>query len=181
MTFAARRINGSMLDEIRELDPVTRLARRRMKKLQEAREESAARGERPTVDDLCKATGLSRGKYWCTMDSAHFGSGKSLDDVMGETSEGADITRRSRMGATGDSGPSEEAAHKEMILWIVKGLQEDERQIFLLRYVQGCTMKLIGETVNLSESRISQMLSAIDRQVEDRIERVIETINNILN
>jgi RNA polymerase sigma factor for flagellar operon FliA len=44
---------------------------------------------------------------------------------------------------------------------ITKGLSKNERLILMLYYYEEMTMKEIGATLNLSESRVSQMHSAI--------------------
>ena len=44
---------------------------------------------------------------------------------------------------------------------ITKGLSRAERLIIVLYYYEGMTMKEIGATLDLSESRVSQMHSSI--------------------
>ena len=44
---------------------------------------------------------------------------------------------------------------------VTKGLNRNERLIIILYYYEELTMKEIGETLDLSESRVSQMHSSI--------------------
>ena len=50
---------------------------------------------------------------------------------------------------------------KDIKEWITRGLSRAERLIIILYYFEEMTMKEIGETLALSESRVSQMHSAI--------------------
>lgn len=50
----------------------------------------------------------------------------------------------------------------------LRGLTQTERLILLLYFRDGCTMKQIGEQLRLSESRISQMTSAMLRRLRSR-------------
>ena len=50
---------------------------------------------------------------------------------------------------------------KDLRELITKGLSRAERLIVVLYYFEGMTMKEIGATLDLSESRVSQMHSSI--------------------
>jgi RNA polymerase sigma factor for flagellar operon FliA len=52
---------------------------------------------------------------------------------------------------------------------ITKGLSRAERLILLLYYYEEMTMKEIGATLDLSESRVSQMHSAILARLRDQL------------
>ena len=55
---------------------------------------------------------------------------------------------------------------------VTKGLSKNERMIIILYYYEEMTMKEVGATLDLSESRVSQMHSAIiarlQQQLQDR-------------
>jgi RNA polymerase sigma factor for flagellar operon FliA len=52
---------------------------------------------------------------------------------------------------------------------ITKGLAKNERLILLLYYYEGMTMKEIGATLKLSESRVSQMHTAIIERLKGQL------------
>jgi len=54
---------------------------------------------------------------------------------------------------------------------VTRGLNRAERLIILLYYFEEMTMKEIGETLDLSESRVSQMHSAVLARLRNQLER----------
>jgi RNA polymerase sigma factor for flagellar operon FliA len=62
---------------------------------------------------------------------------------------------------------------------ITRGLSRAERLIIVLYYFEEMTMKEIGATLDLSESRVSQMHSSIllrlKAQISDRRKEIAET------
>ena len=60
----------------------------------------------------------------------------------------------------------------DIIRMVTKGLSRNERMIIILYYYEEMTMKEVGATLDLSESRVSQMHSAIiarlQQQLQDR-------------
>ena len=59
------------------------------------------------------------------------------------------------------SNPVQEIHRRDLRDLITKGLSRAERLIVVLYYYEGMTMKEIGATLDLSESRVSQMHSSI--------------------
>ena len=57
--------------------------------------------------------------------------------------------------------PLSELQRRDLKLLITKGLSRAERLIVVLYYYEEMTMKEIGITLDLSESRVSQMHSSI--------------------
>ena len=52
---------------------------------------------------------------------------------------------------------------------VTKGLSKSERLIIILYYYEELTMKEIGETLGLSESRVSQMHSELIERLQIRL------------
>src|SRR3989304_4785814 len=52
---------------------------------------------------------------------------------------------------------------------VTKGLNRNERLIIILYYYEELTMKEIGATLDLSESRVSQMHSAIVHRLQGQL------------
>jgi RNA polymerase sigma factor for flagellar operon FliA len=52
---------------------------------------------------------------------------------------------------------------------VTKGLNRNERLIIILYYYEELTMKEIGSTLGLSESRVSQMHSSIVTRLQDQL------------
>ena len=62
-TLAEYRINGAMLDYLRQIDPLPRAARRFQKQRDEVLSEYAATDETPSVGELAQKLGISVKKY----------------------------------------------------------------------------------------------------------------------
>jgi len=54
---------------------------------------------------------------------------------------------------------------------VTKGLNRNERLIIILYYYEELTMKEIGATLDLSESRVSQMHSSIVSRLQQQLGR----------
>jgi len=52
---------------------------------------------------------------------------------------------------------------------VTKGLSRNERMIIILYYYEEMTMKEVGATLDLSESRVSQMHSAIVNRLQQQL------------
>jgi RNA polymerase sigma factor for flagellar operon FliA len=52
---------------------------------------------------------------------------------------------------------------------VTRGLNRNERLIVILYYYEEMTMKEIGATLNLSESRVSQMHSSIVARLQSHL------------
>ena len=84
----------------------------------------------------------------------------SLDRRWGDDDEDGvkelDVVRDSR-----SEDPVRQLQKKDLKDLITRGLNKKERLIIVLYYYEELTMKEIGETLALSESRVSQMHAAI--------------------
>ena len=67
--------------------------------------------------------------------------------------------------------PFKSAQRKDIKELITRGLSRAERLIVILYYFEEMTMKEIGETLDLSESRVSQMHSAVLGRLRTQLEK----------
>jgi len=66
--------------------------------------------------------------------------------------------------------PITEIQKKDLKELITRGLTRAERLILILYYYEEMTMKEIGVTLDLSESRVSQMHSSILKRLKDQLD-----------
>ncbi len=169
-TFCAQRIRGAILDELRSLDWVPRLVRHRaQQRLQEtmrALEVELGHAQPPTKSRVawgCRARNMTR-------SSATPGA-VSLVSLSQKISD-ADGREMSEMDVVPDENgadPVIEAQKADIRDLINNGLSRAERLIIVLYYFEQMTMKEIGATLDLSESRVSQMHSAIIERLRDHV------------
>ena len=87
----------------------------------------------------------------------------SLSRKWFETDSNKDVREIDILEDKKGADPVREIQRKDLKELITKGLSRAERLIIILYYFEEMTMKEIGATLDLSESRVSQMHSSISR------------------
>ncbi len=161
-TYCAQRIRGAIFDELRAMDWVPRLVRSRTAKVERARKALEMElGRKPTDAEICDRLKVDDSEYQkLSKDSRPVGV-VSLNRKWFETDSSKDIREIDVIHDTRQENPLSEIQRKDLKLLITKGLSRAERLIVILYYYEEMTMKEIGMTLDLSESRVSQMHSSI--------------------
>jgi RNA polymerase sigma factor for flagellar operon FliA len=161
-TFSAARIRGAILDELRSMDWVPRLVRHRTSKVEHARQQLEMRSGKPASDDevsrFLEVDGEQFDKY---MRDSHSVSTISLTRRCFGTDGTKEVREIDVIRDDSQANPLGEIQRKDLKHLLTKGLSRAERLIVVLYYYEGMTMKEIGATLDLSESRVSQMHSSI--------------------
>lgn len=161
-TYCAPRIRGAVLDELRSMDWVPRLVRHRTAKVEGARQKfEMEHGREPTDDELSgklKIEGEEFTKF--KRDSQAVGT-FSLTRKCFQSDGSKDVREIDVIKDESQRNPFADVQRKDVRDLIVKGLSRAERLIVILYYYEEMTMKEIGTTLDLSESRVSQMHSSI--------------------
>lgn len=161
-TYCGPRIRGAILDELRSLDWVPRLVRARATKVdvvavsleaalgRPATPQEMARELRCTFREYIKLAreASTVGVFNITQNAQDEESGRGLREIEGlQDRKGQDPANRSQ--------------RDDLKVLVTKGLSKKERLIIVLYYYEGMTMREIGDSLGLSESRVSQMHAAI--------------------
>jgi RNA polymerase sigma factor for flagellar operon FliA len=161
-TYCVPRIRGAILDELRSMDWVPRLVRSRAHKLEEAlRTLEMELGRRPTDKELSGHMKLPLAEMRKLQRDAQAVGLVSLNRKWFETDSSKDVREIDMLEDKRGVNPLRNAQRKDIKELITRGLNRAERLILVLYYYEEMTMKEIGETLDLSESRVSQMHSAI--------------------
>jgi len=161
-TYCAQRIRGAILDELRNMDWVPRLVRSRAHKLEAARSALEMElGRKPTERELAKKLRMSLKDFRKLQRDARAVGLVSLSRKWFETDSSRDVREIDVLEDKRSEDPFSRFQRKDVKEWVTRGLSRAERLIIILYYFEEMTMKEIGETLALSESRVSQMHSAI--------------------
>ncbi|MCC6240756.1 MAG: FliA/WhiG family RNA polymerase sigma factor [Phycisphaerales bacterium] len=161
-TYCAPRIRGAILDELRSMDWVPRLVRSRAHKLNEATKHLEMElGRAPTNDELAKRLDLPVAEFDKMVKDASVVGVVSLSRKWFETDSNKDVREIDVLQDKQGTDPVREIQRKDLKELVTKGLSRAERLIIILYYFEEMTMKEIGTTLDLSESRVSQMHSSI--------------------
>ena len=166
-TYCVPRIRGAMLDELRTMDWVPRLVRSKASKLNEGLRTLEARlGRQPTEIELAEHMGLSVKELEKMMSDANAVNLISLNKKWYETDSYKDVSEIDILEDKKGEDPTQRCRKTDLMRLVTKGLNKNERLIIILYYYEQLTMKEIGDTLNLSESRVSQMHSAIVQRLK---------------
>ncbi len=170
-TYCAPRIRGAILDELRSMDWVPRLVRSRAHKLNEALHSLEAQlGRKPNEKELAREMNMPLKEFQKLNRDAHATGLVSLNRKWFETDSHKDVREIDVLEDKRSEDPFRAAQRKDIKELVTRGLSRAERLIILLYYFEEMTMKEIGETLDLSESRVSQMHSAILERLQGQLD-----------
>ena len=170
-TYCTQRIRGAIFDELRAMDWVPRLVRSRTSKVDRARksiqmETGLKATDEQIIDilevDVAEYEKIERDSRPVRMSSLNR---KAYDSDSSKEVQEIDIISDQRQ-----ENPVTELQKRDLQLLLTKGLTRAERMIVVLYYYEEMTMKEIGLTLDLSESRVSQMHSSILARLKSQMQ-----------
>jgi RNA polymerase sigma factor for flagellar operon FliA len=171
-TYCVPRIRGAMLDELRTMDWVPRLVRSKASKLNEAiKTLEAKHGRQATEIELSEHMQITVPELEKMMLEANAVGLISLNKKWYETDSYKDVREIDILEDKKGEDPTRRIQKTDLMRLVTKGLNRNERLIIILYYYEELTMKEIGATLDLSESRVSQMHSSIVQRLQSQLER----------
>jgi RNA polymerase sigma factor FliA len=171
-TYCVPRIRGAMLDELRTMDWVPRLVRSKASKLEEARKTLEAEyGRPPHPEEMAAKMGISLDELEKMMGDATAVSLVSLNKKWYETDSYKDVREIDILEDKKAEDPTHRLQNRDLMRLVTRGLNRNERLIIILYYYEDMTMKEIGATLDLSESRVSQMHSSIVARLQAQLSK----------
>ena len=171
-TYCVPRIRGAMLDELRTMDWVPRLVRSKASKLNEATKILEARlGRHPSEAELATQLEMSVADLEKMLVEASAVNLISLNKKWYETDSYKDVREIDILEDKKGEDPTRRIQKNDLMRLVTKGLNRNERLIIILYYYEELTMKEIGATLDLSESRVSPMHSSIMQRLQGQLGR----------
>lgn len=156
-TYALIRIRGAILDKIRAQDFLPRSVRKKIKDIKSVQEQLKQElGRMPTTTEVANVLEMDPDKVNQLL--AEDTTMTSLYEKRGSSDESMEII--DTIQDTNKLNPQEQMEEKNVKQQLEKALQrlpERERIIMVLYYQENMTLKEIGQTLNMSESRVCQL------------------------
>lgn len=161
-TYCAPRIRGAILDELRSMDWVPRLVRHRTAKVEQARMALEMElGRAPTIEEISVRLGVGEEELKKILKDGSAVSMGSLSRTCFQSDSSREVREIDIVEDERQITPLGEMQRRDLKELLSKGLSRAEQLIVTLYYYEEMTMKDIGQTLDLSESRVSQMHSSI--------------------
>ena len=179
-SFAKHRIQGAILDSLRDLDWSPRPLRRKARRIEEAQHKlRALLGYSPSESQLAEELGMSLDKFQHLLGELR---GLDLRSLHSEgTEEGFERELRNANQTTAPDDPFAVCLRSEMNGLLAKAideLPERERQLLALYYYEELTMKEAGAVLGIGEARVSQLHSAAIVRLRARMSELLNARKN---
>jgi RNA polymerase sigma factor for flagellar operon FliA len=169
-TYCAPRIRGAILDELRNMDWVPRLVRSRSSKvIQASRQLEMKLGRAPTHDEIAAHLGVPPDEFDKMLKDSSAVSQVSLSRKWFESDSDKDVREVDVLQDKSSDSPLTILHQRDIKDLITRGLSRSEKMILVLYYYEEMTMKEIGDALELSESRVSQMHSSIIARLRSQL------------
>ena len=160
-TYAVTRIRGAIFDELRHLDWVPRSVRQKSRAIEDAIVNVESKLGRPATDEeVSNEMGLSLADYHKTVMKVSGTSVLSLNDVWYSGDENDSMSIGDSIESPTSMNPDaivEREEVRRVIIEAINELPEKEKMVLVLYYHEDLTFREIGQVLQVSESRISQL------------------------
>lgn len=166
-TFAYTAIRAAVLDELRRHDPLPRGARKRLKSLSSFEAEfRAEHGRLPFPGEIADGMDVSLHEAETAIHQAE------QDRLLRSEASTRDFEPADPVDPAGGEPMRalERAEDIERVEEAIHRLSTRERQVVVLYHSEGLLLKEIGELLDVTESRISQILACAQRKIRSRLQ-----------
>lgn len=160
-SYARFRIRGAILDSLRQLDWSPRNLRRQARRIEEAhRELAAVLGHAPSEPEMAAHLGIELDEFQRLLGDLR---GLDLGSLQGQSDDSGGEEQMSGIAVRPEDDPFGVTLRSEMrtlLSQAIDELDDKERQVLALYYLEELTMKEVGVIMNIGESRVSQIHTA---------------------
>lgn len=168
-TYAFTRVRGAMMDELRKMDWAPRSLREKTKRLDEAHRVLASKfGRQPSNEEIADHLEISLDKFHQISTEVGAVNPISLDKEIfsgtGDSTNLYDIVEEKDVVTPLKSLEDKEL--KSLMVKEIEKLPRNEKLVIALYYYEELTLREIGDILNLSESRVSQIHSKVVKKLK---------------
>jgi len=174
-TYAVWRIRGAVLDELRAMDWASRSVRRKARHIETMTRDLDQRlGRAASDEELADALDVSGNEMARLLDEVRGVVLLSLNQPAGDSEEGnsgglAEVIEDPAGNSALDE--IERMQMSDVLLDVISLLSEQEKLVLALYYYEEMTLKEIGQTLDISESRVSQIHTKAILRLKSRMLR----------
>jgi RNA polymerase sigma factor for flagellar operon FliA len=160
-TYAVTRIRGAIFDELRTLDWVPRSVRQKSKEIEDAIVKAESKlGRSASDEEIAAEMGVSVAEFQQSILKVSGTSVLSLNDVWYSGEESEHVSIGDCIESPSSLNPDvivEREEIRRVIIEAINELPEKEKMVLVLYYHEDMTFKEMGQVLELSESRVSQL------------------------
>jgi RNA polymerase sigma factor for flagellar operon FliA len=160
-TYAVTRIRGAMYDHLREMDWVPRSVRQKAKEIEQAVMLLEARLGRPASDlEIAESMSLPEEEFSKLMSKISSTVILSLNDIWNSYQDNEKLCIGDSIESPRSMNPDSKVEKEEIrrvIVQAINELPEKEKKVLVLYYYENLTLREIGQILEVTESRISQL------------------------
>jgi RNA polymerase sigma factor for flagellar operon FliA len=174
-SYAKHRIRGAILDSLRDSDRTSRHLRRRHKRLEEITREFARAGRHPTEHEIAEKMEVDIGQWRRMRVELQTVSLMSCAAPSGSASESGSDNQNAleSLPATTELNPDVLTGRRELRAALSSALKPLPRQyqtVIRSYYVAGQTLREIGQSLSIKESRVCQIHRAALRCMAESLQ-----------
>ena len=176
-TYAIWRIKGAVLDELRAMDWVSRSTRRKARQIEEiSRRLDQKFGRAATDEEMAEEMKLSLHEFLRLLEEVRCTALLSLDQAL-QVDDDHELVGLADLiedkSATDTLEEIEDVESRRVLLDLINNLSEQERLVVALYYYEEMTLKEIGQALQISESRVSQIHTKAVIRLKSRLSRAL--------
>jgi RNA polymerase sigma factor for flagellar operon FliA len=170
-SYARFRIRGAILDSLRQMDWSPRNLRRQARRIEDANRELASElGRAPSEPELAARLGLQLEEFQRLLGELR---GLDLGSLQAQSEESGGDEVTAAVASRPEEDPFQLTLRAEMHTLLTQAIEElddKERQVLGLYYLEELTMKEVGVLLDIGESRVSQIHTAALIRLRSRLQ-----------
>ncbi len=183
-TYAIPRVRGAVLDELRARDWIPRSIRRKARRVQNAINELERRyGRSVGKEEIAEHMGLTREEFDDLLVEISGTSLLSLDEMWNVNDDEDEVAIQEVIEGEEKYEPDnilDDEELKQILADEIRELPENERIVVTLYYYEDLTLREIGEVLEVTESRVSQIHSKAVTTLRSRLSKFEEACTDVL-
>lgn len=183
-TYATTRIMGAIYDELRNLDWIPRTIRQKTKQLESTMNKLEEElGRTPTDEEIASKLNISYDELQKWYTEANGTTLLSLSDLYSkQNNDGEPIEFINTVESPEIKNPEkimEKNEITELLAKAIKELPDKEKKVLILYYYEELTLKEIGEVLDITESRVSQLHTKAIIRLRAKVAKFLNLSQNL--